>query len=677
MDYIKGVCLFLCFFLYIHLPDEVKAQSFIHPGLLQSKQDIERMKIAIKEKQEPILSGFLVFQAHPQSQNTYHMQGPMEMVGRNPTVGQGVYDADANAAYQNALMWALTGQQEYANKAIQIVNAWSSTLKSITGRDAVLMAGLSPFKMVNAAEILRYTHSGWSVVDIENTKKHFREVIYPVIKDFAPFANGNWDASAMKTMMAIGVFCNDRPIFERALHYYINGAGDGSLLNYIINKTGQCQESGRDQSHTQLGIAHLGDCAEIAWHQGLDLYAYADNRLLKGFEYTAKYNLGQDVSYVPEMDKTGKYLHQQLSAEGRGRLRAVYEQIFNHYVNRMGLAAPYTQQAAEKIRPEQQGLPGADHVGFGTLLYSRTTATNEAGDSHTVPAAPAGLLAETSGKGSVNTITWVISTGAKYYTVKRAEQKNGAYSVLADNITGPLYNDHKTVGGRTYYYTVSASNKSGESANAYPVSITTGFPANWHQADIGDNAGQKSTVSFDGQKFTIMTGGMGLDSIRDQFEFVYTTWSGNGTITARYVPQISSQFTSFGLVVRDGLAANKPQVALMVRPELSGQPEAPHWFTRLYSWTAPENTRKTVASSQVLAAPVVTFSRLTGYYWLRLQRKRKELSGYSSIDGKSWVKIGSIVLPIRKQVLLGLAVASGLETVSTTVYFDQVDLKKR
>ena len=676
MNYIKGVCLFLYVFLLLCLSDEVKAQSFIHPGLLQNKQDIERMKTAIKEKQEPIYSGFLVFQAHPQSQSSYSIQGPMEMVGRNPTIGQGVYDADANAAYQNALMWALTGQQGYANKAIQIVNAWSSTLKSITGRDAVLMAGLGPFKMVNAAEILRYTHSGWSAEDIQNTRKHFREVIYPVIKDFAPFANGNWDAAAMKTMMAIGIFCDDRPIFERALNYYINGAGNGSLVNYIINEAGQCQESGRDQSHTQLGIAHLGDCAEMAWHQGLNLYAYADNRLLKGFEYTAQYNLGQDVPYSPAMDKTGKYIHQELSKEGRGRLRAVYEQIYNHYVNRMGLTAIYTRQAEEKVRPEQQGLPGADHVGFGTLLYSRMVAKGSEDDINTIPAAPAGLLAKTSLTGG-NTITWVASIAAKYYAIKRAEQKNGPYTILANNITKPLYQDNTALKGKTYYYVVSAFNKSGESVNAYPVSITTAFRANWKQSYIGGEKHTTGSVIYDGRQFTIEADGIGIDSLHNQFKFIYMALNGDGTITARYVPQISSQFSVFGLVVRDGLAANMPQVALMVKPELSGQPEAPRWFTRFYSCVARGNTRKTVASSPVLAAPVVTFSRLTGYYWLRLQRKGEELSGYSSIDGKSWVKIGSIAFPIRKQVLLGLAVASGLETVSTTVYFDEVDLKKR
>ncbi|MDN5286634.1 MAG: hypothetical protein JWR38_2908 [Mucilaginibacter sp.] len=674
MNYIRGLCLLLCGFLLICPFDDVKAQAFIHPGLLQNKGDIERMKVAIKEKQGPVYSGFLVFQAHPQSQSNYYIQGPMKMVGRNPTIGQGIYDADANAAYQNALMWALTGQQEYANKAIEIVNAWSSTLKSITGRDAVLMAGLGPFKMVNAAEILRYTHSGWSAAGIENTEKHFRKVIYPVIKDFAPFANGNWDAAAMKTMMAIGVFCNDRPIFERALHYYINGAGDGSLVNYIINEAGQCQESGRDQSHTQLGIAHLGDCAEMAWHQGLNLYAYADNRLLKGFEYTAKYNLGQDVPYAPAMDKTGKYMHQQLSTEGGGRLRAVYEQIYNHYVKRMGLAAPYTQQAAEKIRPEQQGLPGADHVGFGTLLYTRTTATDRDDSIHTIPAAPAGLLAQTSLTDG-NTITWVASTGAKYYTIKRAEQKNGPYSVLARNIVNSLYHDNKGANNRTYYYTVSASNISGESVNAYPVSITTGFPANWEQANIGDEGAQKGTASFDGQQFTIIAGGKGIEATHDQFKFVYTTLNGNGTITARYVPQISSQFTGFGLVIREGLADNASEVACIIKPESSGQLEAPQWYTRLLSRATSDDKVKIVASNPELSEPVVAFSRLTGYYWLRLQRRGNEFSGYSSVDGKSWTKIGSATCRLKKQVSVGLAVSSGLAAISTTVGFDNIDLK--
>ena len=171
-------------------------------------------------------------------------------------------------------------------------------------------------------------------------------------------------------MMAIGVFCDDRALFDRAVDYYHNGAGNGRLTHYIFDESGQCQESGRDQAHTQLGLGALADACEIAWNQGVDLYGEADNRLLKGFEYTARYNLGQDVPFVPHVDTTGKYRHKKISDITRGQFRPVYEMVWNHYQNRRGIPAPFTRQAAEKERPEGAG-PGSDHPGFGTLLFSR------------------------------------------------------------------------------------------------------------------------------------------------------------------------------------------------------------------------------------------------------------------------------------------------------------------
>jgi len=62
-----------------------------------------------------------------------------------------------------------------------------------------------------------------------------------------------------------------------------------------------------------------------------------DDRLLKGFEYTAKYNLGEDVPFTETVDRTGKYHHTRISDKGRGRLRAVYEQVYNHYVTTLVL----------------------------------------------------------------------------------------------------------------------------------------------------------------------------------------------------------------------------------------------------------------------------------------------------------------------------------------------------
>ena len=347
------------------------ATAFVHPGLLHTRADLDRMRQRVAAGQEPWASGFEKLRSHPQSRSDWKLRGPISVVTRSPrnTQGNDQMVLDGNAAYQNALMWCISGNEAHARKAVEILNAWSGGIQMMDGSDVQLSAGLNGFKFVNAAELMRYTYPAWGRAEVARFEKMLREVIYPPIKDFATFANGNWDAACMKTILAIGVFCDDRALFDRAVAYYRNGAGNGRLTHYVINESGQAQESGRDQQHTQLGLGLLADTCEIAWNQGVDLYGEADNRLLKGFEYTARYNLGGDVSFVACVDTTGKYRHKVISTLGRGNLRPVYEMVWNHYQNRRGVPAPFTRQAADKIRPEGAGF-ASDHPGFGTLLFS-------------------------------------------------------------------------------------------------------------------------------------------------------------------------------------------------------------------------------------------------------------------------------------------------------------------
>ncbi|HET9570678.1 MAG TPA: alginate lyase family protein [Bacteroidales bacterium] len=650
----------------------LQAQPFIHPGLLHSKEDLERMKMALIQKQEPIYSGYLKFIQNPVSQSDYKMLGPLPMVGRNPTVGQKEYDSDANAAHQNAIMWCLTGNRAFADKAIEILNAWSSTLKSITGRDAVLMAGLGPFKMVNAAEIIRYTNAGWDEKDIRQTEQNFKEVIYPVIKDFAPFANGNWDAAAIKTMMAIGVFCNDRYIFERALRYYEDGWGNGSLTHYIINEEGQIQESGRDQAHTQLGIAMLAECSEIAWHQGLDLYGYDHNRLLKGFEYVAKFNLGNDdVPFEPWVDRTGKYIHTVISQSARNRLRAVYEQIYNHYVNRMKLQAPFVTQAVARIRPEGPGNPGADHPGYGTLYYSQSARSETMQTPATGLFTPGGIIA--TGTAQKVTLRWVASVGATGYVIKRAETKNGLFTIIGTTSSSDFI-DSNVIAGTTYYYTISAQNHYGTSEDSYAASINAGLPYLWKEQTIG-KVGQKGSVGFDGQRFTIEGAGMGIDSVNSSYHYFYHTLSNQGALVVRFVPQPSSQFTSFGLMVKKTVATEEDWGALIIRPEKTGAIESPDWQVHLLSKTAVNAKGYVDKFVGSLNIPTVTFGRLTGEYWLKLTLNNGKLTATISENGTEWLNAGTLVWKANS-ASIGIVVASGIESRTTQVQFDHVNFSK-
>ncbi|HEV2435852.1 MAG TPA: alginate lyase family protein [Verrucomicrobiae bacterium] len=646
--------------------------TFVHPGLLQSREDLERMKAAVAEKEEPIYSGYEVFRTNAQSELSYKMHGPLATVGRNPSVGQTTYDSDADAAYQCAIQWCITGNRAYADKSKEIIDAWSSTLKSITGRDAVLMAGLGPFKMVNAAEILRYTDAGWSPAEIQQAERNFREVVYPVIKNFAPFANGNWDTAAIKTTMAIGVFCNDRPMFEHALRYYEDGTGDGCLTHYIINGAGECQESGRDQQHTQLGLAHMGDCCEIAWHQGLNLYGCDDNLLLKGFEYTARYNLGEDVPFVENLDRTGKYRHTVISPRGRGHFRAVWEEIYNAYANRLGLPAPFVEQVVEKIRPEGVGVPsallGADHVGFGTLLFAQPAAGARPEQFHAAPASPGGLI----GQGGMQAIklTWIASIGAKGYVIKRAT-KDGDSRIMARNVAATTYTDTHVKAGEVYRYVVCAANSYGESPDSYPASICAGLPRPWAHRDIGPVA-VAGNASFDGNVFALEGAGLNIGGTNDEYQFAFRPLNGEGTVVARFVPQTSSQFSRFGLMMRESPAADAAGVLLLISPQMGRNIEAPGWRAELSVRNTAGAGSTLCAASENFSEPMVKFGRLTGYCWLKLERSGDTFTGFVSPDGQTWTRVGATTDSLRRKLFAGLAMCSGLKQVTTIVRFDHV-----
>lgn len=645
--------------------------TFTHPGLLHSRANLERMKVMVSENVEPFKSGFEVFKADPASMPDYRVRGGGEEIGRNPSVNFGEFDADANASYQLALMWAITGQKACADKAIEIINAWSGSLKRVSGRDAVLMGGLGPFKMVNAAEILRYTNTGWSEADIRQCEQMFLTVIYPAIRDFAPFANGNWDIAAIQTVMAIGVFCSDEAIFERGLRYYVNGSGNGRLTHYIIDQSGQCQESGRDQQHTQLGLALLAACCETAWQQGLDLYAYADYRLLKGFEYTAKYNLGQEVPFTGILDRTGKYRHEEISTKGRGQLRSVYEMVYNHYVNRVNMAAPYTQKAAEQIRPEGPGRPGADHPGFGTLLFSRTQTQQRQNDIP--PAAPAGIVA--GGTSQQIEIKWIASIGAAHYTVKRAEISDGPYTIIARDERLPHYTDTQVQAGKVYYYTVSAANPAGSSPDAYPAGVCAGLPNGWKQADSG-RAQAAGSTDFDGQMFTVEGAGTDIGSTSDQLRIAYVQMTGDCVITARYVPQVSSQFSRFGLMMRQSLDADAAHASLLITPRFEQNVESPGWYARFMTRTAA-GADTAAQDGTRLEAPCVSYGRLTGCCWLRLERSGDRFAASVSPDGQTWTEVGQRSIKLDDDLYAGLAVCSGLKTATTSVKFDHVDVSAK
>lgn len=371
--------------LWPALPFLANAQSFQHPGMLHRQADLQRMRDSVKAEAEPWSAGWKRLTENRHSDSTY-TANPADTVYRgtgSPENYSRLYN-DAAAAYALALRWHVSGDTAFARAGVEVLNAWSARLKKIDGSsDKFLAAGIYGYQIANAAELLR-GYSGWRRDDFDRFKNMMLTVFYPLNRDFLAKHNGacvshywaNWDLCNMASMIGIGILCDNRAIYDEAVEYFKHGAGNGSIMNAVWfmhpGGLGQWQESGRDQGHSLLGPALLGAFCEMAWNQGDDLYGYDDNRFLKGCEYVAKYNLGESVPYEPYAT-CDPVRQDSLAPAGRGGLRPAWELVYNHYVNRRGLSAPYTRAYAAKLRPEGGGgdygpnSGGYDQLGYGTL----------------------------------------------------------------------------------------------------------------------------------------------------------------------------------------------------------------------------------------------------------------------------------------------------------------------
>ncbi|MEO5684643.1 MAG: alginate lyase family protein [Chitinophagaceae bacterium] len=329
--------------------------QFVHPGMLHTKKDLDFLRSKVKAGAAPWADLWNELKTSKEADLGWKPQ-PIKVIVvgffSKPDIGATAFTMDANAAYTMALAYYVTKDKAYAEKVIEIINAWTYTLDSITDKNKKLLLGMNGIKYLNAAEIIRYTYKGWKKQDQQAFEKMALNNWYPLLQDFMPSYNGNWDAAIIQTMMCIGIFCDRQDIFDRAYNQCLKGASNGAINNYFT-EWGQCQESGRDQGHTQMGLGFLSTVCEIAWKQGLDLYASYQNRLATGYEYTAKYLLGEEVKYVRYTTFENKQVFADtISSAGRGKFSPIYERAYHHYHDRLGMEMPFTTRALNKSRIE-------------------------------------------------------------------------------------------------------------------------------------------------------------------------------------------------------------------------------------------------------------------------------------------------------------------------------------
>jgi hypothetical protein len=360
------------------LPD-IKNESYtplmVHPGILQTNTTIQFMKdvVTTADVNSPKYKTYLALKADPRAQSNYALKGPFAFIAREGTNAytKAAFDSDFAAAYFNALMFTITDNQAHAAKSLEILLAYANTLQGVTGNDQPLLAGFNGFQIAYALEILRYKYTV-SDEDFNKINTMLRKYFLPILEEFfvtTPYSNGNWGLTVIRTYMAFAILWNDVNMYKKGVDIFLHRTDNGTLLGYVDITTGQCQESGREQLHAQLGIGQLGSICELAYQQGNDLYSLYGNAVMKAFEYSAKYNLGyNDVPFKNWKDASGKYSNWTvIGSQYRGEFRSIYGMAYNHYVGRKKLSMPYTKEVLKDEFP--LGIYNGDGICYDVFQF--------------------------------------------------------------------------------------------------------------------------------------------------------------------------------------------------------------------------------------------------------------------------------------------------------------------
>ncbi|MFD0785032.1 ricin-type beta-trefoil lectin domain protein [Micromonospora azadirachtae] len=339
--------------------------DFTHPGVLVSRGQLDFIRGRVQAGAQPWTSAFnQMMGSRYASLSRNPAPRPVVECGSYSNPNNGCTDEreDAIAAYTDALAWYITGDSRYAQKAVQIMDAWSATITSHTGSNAPLQTGWAGSVWPRAAEIIRYTYSSWPNVNRFSTM--LRNVYLPVVRNGSN-SNGNWELTMMEAAVGIAVFLEDRTAYNAAVNRFLNrtrafvylpsdgalpytvpGSGldtPGEIIGYWHDQStfvaGLAQETCRDFTHTGYGISAISHVAETSRIQGQDLYPQVGERLRHALGFHSRYQLGE----APPSWLCGGSL-----VRGLGPITEVG---YNAMANRLGNAMTNTQTLTLQQRP--------------------------------------------------------------------------------------------------------------------------------------------------------------------------------------------------------------------------------------------------------------------------------------------------------------------------------------
>ncbi len=379
-----------------------ETNEFSHPGLLLSEDEIDRIKEKINAPASSATK--TAWNSYNARWNYTSEYGGWQLAAITPTndVKRAHYH-DSNHLIENAVAWALSGEDKYADAVIGILNAWAATTEQWWGPDG----GVYPFlttthymdRWVIAAEIMRdYKggYTGWLPEDRAQFELFARNVMVPVTLGWwgnlgNPLGSSNQPLNVAKARIVLGIYLDDKALFQSgydhmfttmhlsrnlnpglagALNQWpatspINKSGTSlSIFELSIDKGGEYTEVNRTPApnlgHMGMSNEAIQLMAEALCHQGFDMYD-----MQVGSESSPRFLQGQE--WLERIESPGITMQLHTS---RGNITATnptrdYEAAYNHYKYRS--TGNYDLSALEAYVAQKRA---ASTKGLDVLIHS-------------------------------------------------------------------------------------------------------------------------------------------------------------------------------------------------------------------------------------------------------------------------------------------------------------------
>jgi RHS repeat-associated protein len=194
----------------------------------------------------------------------------------------------------------------------------------------------------------------------------------------------------------------------------------------------------------------------------------------------------------------------------------------------------------------------------------------------------------------------------------------------------------------------------GQVANSSSYTVTT-LPSGWSDSDIG-SVGVAGSANYANGTLTVKGAGADIYGTADAFQFAFQSLSGDGSIVAR--------------VVSLGNGGTYAKAGVMIRETLNNAGSTNAYMAYQANGSAIFQVRTSTGASTGQATASMSLP-----YWTKVVRSGNSFSGYISVDGATWVQVGTTqTISMAQTVYIGLATSNNNNSALDTATFDGVSI---